>query len=79
MQRLDYELGRAELVWPGPVLTGTYVDLRAWCVENGHGLGQKEHEADRWIAATAVWLGIPLVAHDTIFMNVERLKLATRL
>jgi hypothetical protein len=42
-------------------------------------LGHKEHEADRWVAATAVWLQVPLVAHDQIFANVKDLELLTRL
>ncbi|MGH3503136.1 MAG: hypothetical protein ACRDQA_19910 [Nocardioidaceae bacterium] len=65
--------------WPGPVLAGTYATMRTWCVHAGHALGQKEHEADRWVAATAIWLGVPLVAHDTIFAGVEGLELLTRL
>lgn len=79
LQRMDYELGRADIVWPGPSLTDIYIDLRTWCVRNGHGLGQKEHEADRWVAATAIRLGIPLVAHDAIFTHVEGLELLTKL
>ncbi len=79
LQRLEHELARAETVWPGPALTNVYAVLRAWCVRTGHGLGQKEHEADRWIAATAIWLGIPLVAHDAIFANVKDLNLLTKL
>jgi predicted nucleic acid-binding protein len=74
--RLERELERAETIWPGPDLTGTYAALRAWCVKNGHGLGQKEHEADRWVAATAIWLDVPLVA---IFANVGALNLLTKL
>jgi hypothetical protein len=31
-----------------------YVDLRTWCVRHGHGLGAKDHEADRWVAAVAI-------------------------
>jgi len=58
LRRLEYEVGRAEIVWPGPHLTDA--TLRAWCVRTG-GLGQKEHEADRWVAATALWLQVPLV------------------
>jgi predicted nucleic acid-binding protein len=46
LRRLEYEIGRAEIVWPGPHLTEVYATLRAWCVKTGHGLGQKEHEAD---------------------------------
>lgn len=79
LQRLDTELRRAEVVWPGPGLAHSYVKLRAWCVHNGHGLGQKDHEADRWIAATAIRLGVPLVSHDGIFADVEDLALLTTL
>jgi hypothetical protein len=56
-----------------------YASLRAWCVRTGHGFGQKEHEADRWVAATAIWLQVPLVAHDGIFANVKDLGLLTKL
>lgn len=77
LRRLEYEIGRAQIVWPGPHLTDVYATLRAWCVRTGHGLGQKEHEADRWVAATAVWLQVPLVAHDGIFANVKNLELLT--
>jgi predicted nucleic acid-binding protein len=79
LRRPEHEIARAEIVWPGPNLTQAYASLRAWCVRTGHGLGQKEHEADRWVAATAVWLQIPLVAHDAIFANVKDLELLTRL
>jgi predicted nucleic acid-binding protein len=79
LRRLEREIARAEIVWPGPNLAQAYASLRAWCVRTGHGLGQKEHEADRWVAATAVWLQIPLVAHDAIFTNVKDLELLTRL
>ncbi len=65
--RLEYEIARAEIVWPGPHLVESYASLRTWCVRTGHGLGQKEHEADRWVAATAIWLQVPLLAHDRIF------------
>lgn len=38
LRRLEYEVGRAEIVWPGPHLTEVYATLRAWCVRTGHGL-----------------------------------------
>ena len=79
LQSLERQLARAETIWPGPDLTDTYAALRAWCVRNGHGLGQKDHEADRWVAATALRLRIPLVAHDAIFANVKDLRLLTEL
>jgi predicted nucleic acid-binding protein len=76
---VEEQLRKVEVVWPGPRLVRSYASLRAWCVRHGHGLGQKEHEADRWVAATAVMLGVPLVAHDGIFRDVEGLDLVTRL
>lgn len=77
--QLNREVARAEIVWPGPELVEHYAQLRAWCVRTGHGLGGKEHEADRWIAATAIRLDIPLVAHDAIFGGVDNLELITML
>ncbi len=44
--------------------TDAYVDLRVWCVRTGHGLGVKDHEADRWVAAVAVAGGYPLATED---------------
>jgi tRNA(fMet)-specific endonuclease VapC len=79
LKRLNLETRRAQTVWPGPVLVDTYVTMRTWCARTGHGLAGKDHEADRWVAATAIWLGIPLVAHDAIFKNVSGLQLLTKL
>ena len=42
-QRLEEELARVEIVWPGPSLIDSYVTLRAGCIRAGHGLGQREH------------------------------------
>lgn len=78
-RRLDQRLAEAETVWPGAELVEVYATLRAWCEQNGHGLSGKDHEADRWVAATAMHLGVPLVAHDRVFRNVDGLDLITRL
>ncbi len=77
MRKLEQRLAAAEVVWPGPELVEEYAELRSRCVREGHGLGQKAHEADRWIAATAIWLGVPLVADDAIFLGVERFAALT--
>jgi predicted nucleic acid-binding protein len=79
LRRIERRLGSTRIVWPGPDLVHVYAGLRTRCVRDGHGLGQKVHEADRWVAATAIWLNIPLVAHDGVFKNVPRLQLETRL
>lgn len=44
-------------------------------VHTGPDLGQRDHDADRWIAATALRLGVPLVSDDRIFEGVPGLML----
>lgn len=41
LRRLEYEVGRAEIVWPGPHLTDAYATLRAWCVRTGMAWARK--------------------------------------
>lgn len=77
--RVTERLASAEVVWPGPDLLGAYVDLRVACERGGHALGQHRHDSDRWIAATAVHLGVPLVSHDGIFRGVPGLLFETAL
>lgn len=79
LQRLDVLLAAVNVVQSTPELTEAYVTLRTWCKRNGHGLAGKVHEADRWIAATALWLDVPLVTHDRIFLGVEGLDVLTML
>src|SRR3984893_12298215 len=35
LRRLEYEIARTEIVWPGPNLVDAYASLRTWCVRNG--------------------------------------------
>lgn len=53
----------------------TCSDLRANPLAAGHALGQKVHEADRWVAATAMALGAKLISGDAVFENVAGLVL----
>ena len=71
---LDRLVARAGVVPPLEEVTDAYVDLRAWCVRTGHGLGAKDHEADRWVAAVAMAGGYPLATEDTIFDDVVTLR-----
>ncbi len=77
LARLDERVARAEVVWAGPDLLAEYVALRVRCARVGHGLAQSHHDADRWIAATAIRLGIPLISHDTVFKEAPGLILET--
>jgi predicted nucleic acid-binding protein len=75
MLRLDSKIQHAEVVHTGPELVAICAQLRVDCAAIGHALAQREHNADRWIAATAVRLEIPLVSNDTIFQAVPGLAL----
>ena len=75
MRKLDTKIAAAQVVHSGEDLVTTYAHLRAECVRLGHALGQREHDADRWIAATARRLGIPLVSNDRIFEGAPGLRL----
>lgn len=77
MRKLELRIARAEVVHSGPELVLTEARLRVACERAGHALGQSDHTADRWIAATALRLGIPLVADDGIFANVSGLTVLT--
>jgi predicted nucleic acid-binding protein len=70
---LDRLIGRAGVVPPIDEVTDAYVDLRTWCVRSGHGLGAKDHEADRWVAAVAIAGRLPLATDDSIFDDVPAL------
>lgn len=71
---LDRLMAHSGVVPPVEAVTDAYVDLRAWCVRNGHGLGGKDHEADRWVAAVAVATSLPLATDDAIFDGVSMIQ-----
>jgi predicted nucleic acid-binding protein len=75
MRKLDAKIAAIEVVHSGDELVAVYARLRADCVRVGHALGQRDHDADRWIAATALRLGIPLVSHDRVFENTPGLTI----
>lgn len=76
---LDHLVNAATIVWPGPGLLQSYAKLRAVCAEHGHGLADPRHEADRWIAATAHFLRVPLVTNDGVFRDAPGLEVLTLL
>jgi predicted nucleic acid-binding protein len=75
MLRLEAKIHRVEVLHTGPELVSVYAQLQADCEAAGHALGQKAHAADRWIAATAIRLGIPVVSNDGIFRGAPGLAL----
>lgn len=75
---LERDLARLVVVQPDDQLMRTCAELRARCEATGHSLGQKVHEADRWIAATAIRLGVGLVSDDNVFVDVHGLTVTSR-
>lgn len=75
VRKLEAKISAVEVVHSGDELVATYARLRVECVRLGHALGQREHDADRWIAATALRLRVPLVSHDRVFEGTPGLQL----
>lgn len=78
-RRLERSLAAFSVFLPGDATASAYARLRADCHRIGHGLAAKDHDGDRWIAAAAVQLDVPLVSHDGIFQDVPGLRLITAL
>jgi predicted nucleic acid-binding protein len=53
-------------------------ELRDRWERDGVALGQKIHEPDQWIAATALHLGVDLVSDDSVFENIDGLTVLSR-
>lgn len=77
VRKLEARIATAQVVYPGPDLVLVYAQLRVGCERIGHALGQRDHDADRWIAATALRLGLPLVSNDRIFEGAPGLETET--
>jgi predicted nucleic acid-binding protein len=75
---LERDLAQLVVVQPDDELVKVFAELRARCEFDGHALGSKIHEADRWIAATALRLGIPLISDDGIYGRVDGLGVESR-
>ena len=74
---LEETIDAAKVVWAGHGLASEYAALTAECVAAGHGLAEKSKEADRWVAATARYVKVPLVSHDGVFVDAPGIDLLT--
>lgn len=77
LRRLETAVAKTVVVHSGDDLIREYANLRVACERAGHALHQREHDADRWIAATAIRLGIPLVSNDGVFKKTPGLEWIT--
>ena len=72
-RQLERSLGDLHVIQTNDLLIDRCASLRAGLSRAGHALAQKIHEADRWVAATAMGLDLELVAGDGIFDNIAGL------
>lgn len=75
--RLERRLAELTVVEPDDQMMTTCAQLRDECRQVGHALADKVHDGDRWIAATAIRLGLPLVSEDGVFDRTPRLERLT--
>jgi predicted nucleic acid-binding protein len=79
LSRLEQLTARTRRLSVDPETIEAAAQLRNQCRVIGHGLHQRGHNADLWIAAAAIRWGVPLVAHDAVFVGCPGLELQTEL
>jgi len=76
-RRLERRIAELTVAQPDDEMISICAKFRQGCRQIGHPLGDKVHDGGRWIAATAIRLGLPLVSHDGGFVGAPRLQLIT--
>jgi predicted nucleic acid-binding protein len=76
-RRLERRIAELTVVQPDDNMITACANLRVRCKQIGHALGDKLHDGDRWIAAAAIRLDVPLASHDGIFDGAPGLELIT--
>jgi len=69
------QLDRTRTVPVTEAVVLAYAELAGACQRAGHALHDRVHCGDRWVAATAIAIGAPLLAGDGIYRNTPRLVL----
>jgi predicted nucleic acid-binding protein len=72
---LEEKFRNVQVVMPDSDLVEIGARLRASCERQGHALHDKVHDADRWVAATAIRYGLALVSNDDVFRGAPGLRL----
>ena len=75
MVALSHQLSVTTTVDVDEPLSDECARLTADLHDRGHALAAKDHTGDRWIAATAVHHGLPLLSGDGIYAEVPGLTL----
>lgn len=76
--QMEGRIRQAAVIPPHDDLASEWAILRQECRLAGHALHSKVHQADLWVAATALILDAPLVTHDTVFRGTPGLTVICR-
>ena len=76
-RRLERRIAEIAVVQPDNEMITICAELRMRCQQAGHAIGDKLHDGDRWIAATAIRLDVPIASHDRLFSGTPGLRLIT--
>jgi predicted nucleic acid-binding protein len=76
-RRLERRIAELTVVQSDDEMVTTCAQLRLRRRQVGHALGNKIHDGDRWIAAAAIRLGLPLVSNDQIFAGAPGVDMLT--
>jgi len=76
-RRLERRIAEIVVVQPDDEMITACAQLRVRCQQVGHALGNKLHDGDRWIAASAIRLDMALASHDGVFAGTPGLRLIT--
>lgn len=76
-RRLEHRIAELTIIQPDDEMITACANLRVRCAQIGHALGDKLHDGDRWIAAAAMRLSVPLVSHHGLFDGAPGLDLIT--
>lgn len=77
MTELRATLDRTPTIGADSEVIDAHANLYAECRRIGHGLHDKPHTGDRWIAACAIAKGVDLLAGDDIYREAPSLTLLT--
>lgn len=75
MRALDERLDATPTVQLDEDVFNAFVTLTVESRAQGKGIGQRDHAADRWIAACAIAKSVPLLSKDGIFIDAPALSL----
>lgn len=75
MQATRQTLDETPTIPSDNAVVDAYAELTAACRHAGHALHDRQHTADRWVAACAIASGIPLLSGDAIYRNAPNLIL----